>query len=507
MDDYSTPDSEDQLVPPEGASRETRPANDPPQGGTEMSPAEDMHVPELSYQDAASDDQWDVSEDWKSSGYPSASKPAPPPPPPDPGNDTAQPPGGSLGEPAYEVVTGPLPVCEYTGEPGEEPCEEPATVKRWSSGAVVLAAALGALAGGVLVASAVLWITGVVPGLRPFVESPLGTPAEQIDINPESNLSFSEAVAAKVTPSVVNVSIQRAVTDPVSGVRQLREAGNGSGVIIDPEGYILTNEHVIAGADRIIIAVGLDDVEAEVVGRDVSTDLAVLKIPAGDYPGIEIGSSDDLRVGQFVVAVGSPFGLEKTVTAGIITALQRSSFAEGPTDLTAYTNLIQTDAAINPGNSGGALVDEQGRLIGVNTLIQSPSGSVGAPQSAGIGFAIPVDFAIDIADQLIEDGTVELPYMGVSTATIDENLAEQFDLEVSRGALVRFVEPGSPADEAGLERGDIVLVIAQREIEGVEDVFAAVRAAQVGDTVEVMVVRNGVERTFDVLLGSDAITQ
>ncbi len=330
---------------------------------------------------------------------------------------------------------------------------------------------------------------------------------DEIAISPDSDLSFSEAVAAKVTPSVVNVSIEQAIVDPISGATQLREAGNGSGVIIDSEGYVLTNEHVIAGADRIIVTVGVDDVEAEVVGRDESTDLAVLKIPAGDYPSIDIGSSEDLRVGQFVVAVGSPFGLDKTVTAGIISALQRSSFAEGPTDLTAYTNLIQTDAAINPGNSGGALVDEQGRLIGVNTLIQSPSGSVGAPQSAGIGFAIPVDFAVEVASQLIEDGTVELPYMGVSTATIDENLAAQFGLEVARGALVRFVEPGSPADEAGLERGDIVVVIADRDIEGVEDVFAAVRSRKVGDTVEVTVVRSGVERTFDVILGSDAVTQ
>jgi putative serine protease PepD len=409
--------------------------------------------------------------------------------------------------PEYEVVTGPLPVCDYTGEPGEEPCEEPTTVRRWSGGTIIASAALGAVAGGLIVAAAVLWVVGVVPGARPYVPEPVGSQLRDIAINTQSDLSFAEAVAAKVTPTVVNVSVQQQTVDPLTGAAQLREVGNGSGIIIDPEGYILTNEHVIRGADRIIVAVGVDDVEAEVLGLDRATDLAVLKIPSGDYRQIEIGSSDDLQVGQFVVAVGSPFGLEKTVTAGIISALQRTSLAEGPTDLTAYTNLIQTDAAINPGNSGGALVDEEGRLIGVNTLIQSPSGAVGAPQSAGIGFAIPVDFAIDIAEQLIEDGTVELPYMGISTATIDEGLAEQFGLDVIRGALVRFVEPGSPADAAGLERGDIVVTMGERDVESVEDVFAAVRAQRVGEDLEVTVVRSGTERVFTITLGSDAGTQ
>ena len=217
-----------------------------------------------------------------------------------------------------------------------------------------------------------------------------------------------------------------------------------------------------------------------------------------------MGSSADLRVGQFVVAVGSPFGLEKTVTAGIISALQRTGLANGASDLAAYTNLIQTDAAINPGNSGGALVDEEGRLIGINTLIQSPSGSVGAPQSAGIGFAIPIDFAMDVGAQLIENGEAEHTYMGVSTTTIDENLAEQYGLDVSRGALVGFVEPGSPADEAGIERGDIIVQIDGNDIEGGDDVFGAVRARRIGDSLTVVVVRGSAERDLDVVLGSDA---
>jgi len=405
----------------------------------------------------------------------------------------------------YEVASGPLPVCDYTGEPDEEPCEEPAVVKRWSSAAVVVAAAGGAIAGAVLVAAAVLFAFGYVPGVRPFIDpGPSGSAGGPIQIEPDSNLDFAEAVAAKVTPSVVNIAIQQRAIDPFTGARGLQETGNGSGVIIREDGHILTNYHVIEGADRIVVTVGVEDVDAQVVGTDPQTDLAVLEIEGDGYPAIEVGSSQDLRVGEFVVAVGSPFGLEKTVTAGIISALQRTSFAEGATDITAYTNLIQTDAAINPGNSGGALVDETGKLIGINTLIQSPSGSVGAPQSAGIGFAIPVDLAMSVAEQLIDTGRAVHPYMGVSSSTIDENLAAQFGLPVNRGALVRFVEPGSPAEEAGLQRGDIIVTIGDRDIENVEDVFAAVRAADIGETIRVVVIRGDAEREFEVTLASDA---
>lgn len=410
--------------------------------------------------------------------------------------------------PDNETVTGPLPVCEYAGDSGDLPCEEPTTVKQWSSAVVVAASAGGALVGGVLASVAIVWALGFWPGLRPFAPAaPGGDASSQISIAPDSNLSFAEAVAAKVTPSVVNITVERGYTDQFSGATQFQEVGNGSGVIVGEEGYILTNYHVIQGADRLMLAVGVDDVEAEVVGVDPKTDLAVLKIPGTDYPAIDIGSSSDLRVGQFVVALGSPFGLEKTVTAGIISALQRTSFAEGGPDATAYTNLIQTDAAINPGNSGGALVDEAGALIGINTLIQSPSGTFGAPQSAGIGFAIPVDLAMNVAQQLIETGEAVHPYMGVSSSTIDEGLATEFGLPVTQGALVRFVEPGSPADQGGLERGDIIITIAGRDIEGIEDVFAAIRSADIGEAVLVVVIRGDVERELEVTLGSDAQRQ
>lgn len=405
----------------------------------------------------------------------------------------------------YKVVTWPLPVCEYTVDAPDEPCEEPATVRRWSGLTMVFAAAIGAIAGGLLTAAALVWVFGLWDGVQRFVPP---RPGEQqavapIVINPDEDIDIATAVAAKATPSVVNVRVEQRFFDPFTGATGYRETGNGSGVIIRDDGYILTNYHVIARAERIIVTVGIDDVEAEVRGVDPSTDLAVLKIPGGPFPAAEVGSSADLEVGQFVIAVGSPFGLEKTVTTGIISALQRSNIVQGSRDITAYTNLIQTDAAINPGNSGGALVDAEGRLIGINTLIQSPAGAVGAPQSAGIGFAIPIDVAMNVATQLIETGRAVHPFMGISSMSIDQATAAQFRLPVTRGALVRFVEPRSPADRAGIERGDIIIRIDDREIKGTEDVFAAIRDRRIGDTVDVAVVRGDTEIAIDVTLESD----
>jgi S1-C subfamily serine protease len=354
------------------------------------------------------------------------------------------------------------------------------------------------------VTAGIMWALGFVPGVRPLSqqESVPTRPSEQ-QISVGGDVNAAVAVAAKVTPSVVNVSVEQQFRNVFTGSVEWREVGNGSGVIIREDGYILTNYHVIENADRIVVTVGVQDVQAEVAGIDPSTDLALLKVAGTDHPAIEIGSSANLEVGQFVVAVGSPFGLEKTVTAGIISALQRTPEGEG-LGIARYTNLIQTDAAINPGNSGGALVDAAGKLIGINTLIQSPAGAVGTPQSAGIGFAIPVDFARTVADQLIETGTAVHPYMGVQSVTIDENLAVQFDLPARAGALVQFVEPGSPADLAGLRRGDIIIVADGRDITGAEDLVAVVRSSNVGDTLEITLIRADTERDLTVTLGSDA---
>jgi putative serine protease PepD len=438
--------------------------------------------------------------------YDEPMNPTPPPPPWNPAPEPEEP------RLEWAEAEGPLPVCDYTGE-GDEACEEPAKQKRWSSAAVVTAASLGSLAGGLLVAAAAAWAFGMMPGGRAAVSSVAQTAtqgvAQKISIVPNAqNVDVATAVAKKVVPSVVSVTIQQAVTD-FGGNQSFQKVGTGSGVIIRSDGYILTNNHVVEGAQKVVVTVGLEDKVATVVGVDPSTDLAVLKIEGSGYPAVEAGSSKDLQVGQFVMAVGSPFGLEKTVTSGIISALQRSEQAQGQTanDITTYTNLIQTDAAINPGNSGGALVDGQGKLVGINSLIQSPSGGVGAAQSAGIGFAIPVDFAIDIANQLIATGKAVHSYVGISTETVDENLAAQFGLPMKSGALVRFVSPGAPAEAAGIKRGDVVVKIGDTRITGVADVFAAIREQKAGDTVAFELVRSGQPITVSVTLGSDAANQ
>jgi len=407
----------------------------------------------------------------------------------------------------------PLPVCDYTGE-SEEPCEEPAQDKRWSSAAVVTSATLGALVGGLLVAAALVWAFGLLPiGVRTATTSGSLSPnisTAKISINAKnSNVDVATAVAKKAVPSVVNVTIQQAVVDPFSGTKSYQDIANGSGVIIRQDGYILTNNHVVDGADRIMVTVGVENKVARVVGVDKTTDIAVIKIDGTGYPAAEIGSSKDLQVGQWVMAVGSPFGLEKTVTSGIVSALQRSEQAQGQTanDITTYTNLIQTDAAINPGNSGGALVDENGKLVGLNSLISSPSGNVGVAQSAGIGFAIPIDFAIDIARQLIATGKATHPYLGVSTQTVDESVAAQYGLAAKSGALVRFVSPGSPAEKGGMKSGDIITKLGDLAVTSVADVFAGIRAVKIGQTVPVEVVRNNQTVTLQVTMGSDATAQ
>jgi len=432
--------------------------------------------------------------------------PSPPPPPWYPSSEPAEP------RLEWADSSEPLPVCDYTGE-SDVACEEPARQKRWSGVAVVIAASVGALTGGLLVAAAAAWAFGMMPGARPVVspitQAATQSAAQKISITPSAqNLDVAAAVAKKVVPSVVSVTIQQAVVD-FNGNQSFRKVGTGSGVIIRSDGYILTNNHVVEGADKIMVTVGLEDKVAKLVGIDRTTDLAVLKVDGTGYPAIEAGSSKDLQVGQFVMAVGSPFGLEKTVTSGIVSALQRSEQAQGQTanDITTYTNLIQTDAAINPGNSGGALVDDQGLLVGLNSLIQSPSGGVGAAQSAGIGFAIPVDFAIDIANQLITSGKATHAYVGLSTETVDENLATQYGLPMKSGALVRFVSPGAPAEAAGIKLGDVIVKIGDTRVSSVADVFAGIREHKVAEVVPFEVVRSGQTMTVNVTLGSDSIKQ
>lgn len=318
--------------------------------------------------------------------------------------------------------------------------------------------------------------------------------------------TLAETVAQKALPSVVNIDVYtQDASYMFGGIAQsdsnsYTESSLGSGVILSSDGYILTNYHVIADSDRLMVTANGEEYEAQAVGTDPSSDLAVLKIDAHDLTAIEIGSSSDLVVGEWVMAVGSPFGLEQSVSTGIVSATSRSSAALTSEESNAvYVNMIQTDAAINPGNSGGALVDSNGKLIGINTLIASTSG-----QSSGVGFAIPIDYAMNIAQQIIDGKTPSHAQLGVSLTTIDSSMAQRYGLPVDSGAYITSVVAGSGAEQAGLQQGDIITKIDDQSISSATDLVIAVREHNPGDTISITYNRQGTETTAEVTLGSDS---
>jgi len=295
--------------------------------------------------------------------------------------------------------------------------------------------------------------------------------------------------------------------------------GQGSGFVLDEQGHIVTNFHVVDGADAIEVSFSnRDTLTAEVVGTDASTDLALLEVDvdATALTSLELADSDAVAVGDPVVAIGNPFGLERTITAGIVSALQRT--VQAPNDY-RIDHVIQTDAPINPGNSGGPLIDASGKVIGVNSQIQTGGGSSG---NVGIGFAVPSNTVKNVVAQLLEDGTVDRSYIGVTLQDVDAELARALDLPANAGVLVQSVEPGSPAADAGIQGGDRPVVVDGRSatlggdlivaIDGtaVEDLSAlrdALLDSKPGDRVELEVYRGDERRTIDVTLGQQPVSQ
>jgi serine protease Do len=269
--------------------------------------------------------------------------------------------------------------------------------------------------------------------------------------------------------------------------------GLGSGVIVTKDGYILTNNHVVDGAKEVKVTLADGrQFRAKVVGRDPKTDIAVVKIDANNLPTIPMADSQNVKVGDVVLAVGNPFGVGETVTEGIVSAKNR-----GGMGIEQYENFIQTDAPINPGNSGGALVDIDGRLVGVNTAIMSRSGG-----SDGIGFAIPSDLARNVMESLIKYGHVTRGYLGVIIQNVTPALASEFDLHNDHGALVGEVEPNGPADKAGLKDGDVILKFNGDQISDSRQLQLDVAQAKPGSKVPVQIMRNGDEKTLDVTIKS-----
>lgn len=306
-------------------------------------------------------------------------------------------------------------------------------------------------------------------------------------------------VASQVEPSVAQVNISSAQSSAFGS--QQEQSGVGSGVIYRSDGYIITNNHVVEGADEVSIAFADGSREqGQVIGGDARTDLAVVRVDRGDLPAADFVENNDLIQGQLAVAIGSPSGFESTVTAGVISGLNREippEFTGGQLE-TALVDLVQTDAAISPGNSGGALADRSGQIIGIN-VAYLPQTQSGQPVE-GLGFAIPSDTAVSIADQLIETGQVSRAFLGIRPTDLTAQEAESFGLQIEGGTIVDSVTQGSAADQAGLQAGDIIIALEDRQIEDSGDLFGALRDYQPGDTVELTIIRDGSEEVLEVTL-------
>jgi len=345
------------------------------------------------------------------------------------------------------------------------------------------------------------------------------TPAQEQAIKnlKETGKAFA-TVAKQASPAVVFIKVEKTVSaqgpgpqlpfnddlfrrffgEPFPGPRQniprqkRMVTGQGSGFIISEDGYILTNNHVVGEADKVLVKL-LDGREftAVIVGTDPPTDVAVIKIDAANLPVLPMGDSDALEVGEWVLAVGNPFGLSHTLTAGIVSALGRSSIG-----ITDYEDFIQTDAAINPGNSGGPMINLEGRVVGINTAIFSRSGGY-----MGIGFAIPVNMAKGIYEQLVEHGSVIRGFLGITIQDITPDLAKSFDLKDNKGIIISEVMPDTPAEEAGLKQGDVIMELSGEPVEQVASFRNEVALITPDTRIKMKILRDGRKKTVTVQVG------
>ncbi len=334
----------------------------------------------------------------------------------------------------------------------------------------------------------------------------------------EDGLPTLAPLLAEVTPAVVNISVESRQTAEMNPLfndpffqrffdmqpmpqqpmpRQQMSAG--SGVIVDAaQGYVLTNHHVVENGDRIVVTLkDRRQFDAQLIGSDPGTDIALLQIDADDILALDLGDSDRLLVGDYVLAIGNPFGLGQTVTSGIVSALGRSGL-----NVDGYEDFIQTDASINPGNSGGALITLDGRLVGINTAIIAPSGG-----NVGIGFSVPANMAQAVMDQLIEYGEVRRGQLGVTIQDFTPDLADALGIEAGVGAVVTQVEPDSAAAQAGLQPGDLIVAVDGRYIAGSADLRSQIGLKRIDSNVELQVIRDGETLTLDVTLrGAGVVT-
>jgi serine protease Do len=385
------------------------------------------------------------------------------------------------------------------------------------------------------ISAAALAVASAIVAARLVAHALENSPAVRVDntpINrdPHSGNSFSPVVK-KVAPSVVTIYSSRIVkqrmysnpwmADPFfrqffggqysedPQERTSRSDWLGSGMIVTPDGYILTANHVVEGADEIKVGIQNDKTEyaAKVIGMDPPTDVAILKIEAKNLPAITLGDSDQLEVGDVVLAIGNPFGIGQTVTRGIISALGRSLSDpddDNPYQRRQYQDFIQTDAAINHGNSGGALVDAEGRLIGINDAIVSPSGA-----SAGIGFAVPINLARSVMEGFLNGGRLARGFLGIDMQDINAGLAKGFGAPNADGVLVTDVGPDSPAAKAGVMSGDVIVAVNDKPATSVDSLRVMISQLHPGSQAKLKIYRNGALKTIAATLGErpDTITR
>jgi serine protease Do len=357
---------------------------------------------------------------------------------------------------------------------------------------------------GFLLGGLAFYTLGKLTGQSRYLPSPI-TPHVPRQIM-ETGKAFSEIVNT-VSPSVVNISTTKVVRrdtgpffdDPFldffnpfheyGAPKKWKERSLGSGVIVSPDGYIITNNHVVEKADEIKVTLFDKRMfKGRIVGVDSKTDVAIIRIDAGNLPVLSWGDSDKLQVGEFVLAIGSPYGLSNTVTMGIISAVGRANVG-----IADYEDFIQTDAAINPGNSGGPLVNIKGELIGINTAIFSRTGGY-----QGIGFAVPSNMVRSVMDQLVQKGKVTRGWIGVTIQELTPELAQQFGLKKSKGALVSDVVKDSPAAKAGIMRGDIIVEFNGKEVKDVSSLRNLVAQSKAGSAITLKILRAGKELTMQV---------
>jgi S1-C subfamily serine protease len=382
-------------------------------------------------------------------------------------------------------------------------------------GSAVVGGLVVALLGWVAIAAGWIHSSSDNGGTAALAPTPLPQPAA--DQSGGKGLTVNQ-IYHEVSPGVVFVQAQEK-PQPASPLNPFGGSGGGtatgSGFVIDHDGHILTNAHVVLGARKIEVNLGRTDstspIPAQVVGKDPSTDVALLKVnaPADQLHPVPLGDSSNLHVGDPVVAIGNPFGLDRTVTAGIVSALQRQ--IKSPNGFT-IDNVIQTDAAINPGNSGGPLIGADGRVIGINSQIESPGGG----GNVGVGFAVPIDTARQVGQQILQTGEVHHAFLGITGTDLTPQIAGVLNLSVDQGALVTSVVPGGPADKAGVKAGnarvsiggqqvraggDIITAIDGHTVTGMDDVITLVNTKSPGDQVQMSLLHGSVHRTVTLTLG------